>query len=94
MKREYHYDYEFDANTMMDEDALKVVEDYIRNTYHINSYLYKSFVVWKCKTIQNVKFIVGTTFNNSIYELTFNGDKNELYVDVYEKMDKVIIKLD
>jgi hypothetical protein len=54
----------------------------------------KSFVVWKCKTIQNVKFTVGTTFNNSIYELTFNGDKNELYVDVYEKMDKVIIKLD
>jgi hypothetical protein len=26
--------------------------------------------------------------------LTFNGDKNELYVDVYEKMDRVIIKLD
>lgn len=94
MKREYHYDYEFDANTMTDEDALSVVEDYIRNTYNINSYLYKSFVVWKCKTIQNVKFIVGTTFSNSIYELTFNGDKNELYVDVYEKMDKVIIKLD
>ena len=56
--------------------------------------LYKNFVVWKCKTIQNVKFIVGTTFDNSIYELTLNGDKNELYIDVYEKTDKVILKLD
>lgn len=94
MKREYHYYYEFNANTMTDEDALRVVEDYIRNTHHINSYLYKNFVIWKCKTIQNVKFIVGTTFDNSIYELTLNGDKNELYIDVYEKTDKVILKLD
>lgn len=94
MKREYHYYYEFNANTMTDEDALGVVEDYIRDTYHINSYLYKNFVIWKCKTIQNVKFIVGTTFDNSIYELTLNGDKNELYIDVYEKTDKVILKLD
>lgn len=90
----YHYDYEFNANTMTDEDALRVVEDYIRNTHNINSYLYKCFVVWKCKTIQNVKFIVGTTFDNTIYELTFNGNKNELYIDVYEKTDKVILKLD
>lgn len=94
MKREYHYNYGFNANTMTDEDALRVVEDYIRNTHNINSYLYKNFVVWKCKTIQNVKFIVGTTFDNSIYELTLNGDKNELYIDVYEKTDKVILKLD
>ena len=42
MKREYHYYYEFNANTMTDEDALRVVEDYIRNTHHINSYLYKN----------------------------------------------------
>lgn len=94
MKKEYHYYYKFNANTMTDEDALEVVEDYIRDTYHINSYLYKNFVIWKCKTIQNVKFIVGTTFDNSIYELTLNGDKNELYIDVYEKTDKVILKLD
>lgn len=45
MKREYHYDYGFNANTMTDEDALRVVEDYIRNTHNINSYLYKNFVV-------------------------------------------------
>ena len=93
-EREYHYDYEFNANTMTDKDALGVIEDYIRNTYNINSYLYRSFVIWKCKTIQNVKFIIGTNFNNNIYELTFNGDKNELYIDVYEKIDKVIFKLD
>lgn len=94
--RECNCNYKFDANTMTDEDALKVVEDYYRDEYNvIGFFLPRSFfVVWKCKTVQNVKFIVGTTLNNSIYELTLNGDKNELYVDEYRKANKVILKLD
>ena len=49
------------------------------------------FVVWKCKTIQNVKFIVGTS-DNHLIELTFNGDEDELYIDVYKKERKVTIR--
>lgn len=94
--RECNCNYKFDANTMTDEDAFEVVKDYLRDVYDIKGFFLPRsfFIVWKCKTIQNVKFIVGTTFNNNIYELTFNGDKNELYVDVYEKIDKAIFKLD
>jgi hypothetical protein len=94
--REYYCDCKFDANTMTDEDALKVVEDYFRETYNVTGFFLPRsfFVVWKCKTVQNVKFIVGTTLNNSIYELTLNGDKNELYVDEYKKINKAILKLD
>lgn len=86
--------YSFNANTMTDDDAIQVVRDIMIRHYGIGVIDARIFVVWKCKTIQNVKFIVGTTFDNSIYELTLNGDKNELYIDVYEKTDKVILKLD
>lgn len=85
--------YNFNANTMTDDDAIQVVRDIMIKNYGTHLVNAKIFVVWKCKTIQNVKFIVGTTYDNLIYELTLNGDKNELYVDHYEKIQKNIIKL-
>ena len=81
----------FNANTMRDEDAISLVEQYLNDTYGIDAYGASVFVVWKCKTIQNVKFIVGTSYNNNFFELTLNGDTNELYIDVYRKIDKVTI---
>ena len=44
------------------------------------------FIVWMCKTLQNSKAMESTTlFDGMYYELTYNGDKGELYVDVYKK---------
>ena len=44
------------------------------------------FIVWMCKTLQNSKALVSTTlFDGMYYELTFNGNKQELYVDAYKK---------
>ena len=45
------------------------------------------FVVWSCKTLQNYKALLSTTVSgDGIYaEYTFNGDKGELYEDVYKK---------
>lgn len=44
------------------------------------------FIVWMCKTLQNSKAMASTTlFDGMYYELTFNGDKRELYVDAYKK---------
>ena len=45
-----------------------------------------TFVVWSCKTLQNWKCIVGNKVDNTIAEYTFNGDKGELYEDVYKKL--------
>lgn len=84
--------YEFNANTMTDDDAIDVVANIMAEKYG-NIPFHRIFVVWKCKTIQNVKFIVGTTYDNIIYELTLNGDTNELYVDHYKKIDKTVINL-
>lgn len=48
------------------------------------------FIVWSCKTLQNNKALVSTTVSDGMYyELTYNGDKNELYLDAYKKWENV-----
>lgn len=50
------------------------------------------FVVWSCKTLQNYKALLSTTISgDGIYaEYTYNGDKKELYEDVYKKINKCL----
>ena len=44
------------------------------------------YVVWFCKTLQNWKALVSTTVSDGMYyEVTYNGDKDEIYVDAYKK---------
>ena len=44
------------------------------------------FIVWSCKTLQNNKALVSTNVSDGMYyEITFNGDKKELYLDAYKK---------
>lgn len=53
------------------------------------------FVVWSCKTLQNNKALLSTTlFDGMYYELTYNGDKQELYFDAYKKFENKCIKID
>lgn len=45
-------------------------------------------VVWQCKTLQNHKVILAApTPDKFIFECTFNGDKNEMYLDAYDKVE-------
>lgn len=56
---------------------------------------FEVFVVWSCKTLQNNKALLSTTlFNGMYYELTYNGDKKELYLDAYKKFENKCIKVD
>ena len=42
--------------------------------------------VWACKTLQNNKALVSTTVPDGMYyEVTYDGDKQQAYVDVYKK---------
>lgn len=46
------------------------------------------FIVWSCKTLQNNKALVSTTVSDGMYyEITYNGDKNEVYLDAYKKWE-------
>lgn len=52
------------------------------------------FIVWSCKTLQNNKAMVSTTVSDGMYyELTYNGDKQELYLDAYKKWENKAIKV-
>lgn len=52
------------------------------------------FVVWSCKTLQNNKALLSTSASDGMYyELTYNGDKKELYFDAYKKWENKCIKL-
>ena len=52
------------------------------------------FIVWMCKTLQNSKALASTTlFDGMYYELTYSGDKCELYLDAYKKWENKCIKL-
>jgi len=51
------------------------------------------FIVWSCKTLQNNKALVSTTVSDGMYyEITHNGDKNEIYVDAYKKWENFVAK--
>ena len=52
------------------------------------------YVVWSCKTLQNSKALLSTSlFDGMYYEVTLNGDKNEIYLDAYKKFEnrKVVL---
>ena len=56
---------------------------------------FEVFVVWYCKTLQNHKALLSTTlFDGMYYELTYNGDKKELYLDAYKKFENRCIKIE
>nr|DAF88191.1 MAG TPA: hypothetical protein [Myoviridae sp. ctumZ20] len=66
----------------------KLVEWYRKSKPGVQINLGNVFVVWSCKTLQNYKCLVSTTVSgDGIYaEYTYNGDKQELYEDVYGKI--------
>ena len=50
------------------------------------------FVVWSCKTLQNNKALLSTTISDGMYyEVTYNGDKNEAYLDAYKKFENRVV---
>lgn len=52
------------------------------------------FIVWQCKALQNWKALASTTVSDGMYyEVTLNGDKNELYLDAYKKWENRRIEL-
>ena len=81
----------------MDEKAVQIVRSY--TIEHLDkSDLepgFEVFIVWKCKVLQNWKYLLSTTlFDGMYYELTYNGDKKEWYLDAYKKFENRIIPND
>jgi hypothetical protein len=53
---------------------------------------FEVYIVWCCKTLQNAKALLSTSLKDGMYyELTYNGDKNEIYFDAYKKFENRLI---
>lgn len=53
---------------------------------------YDVYIVWMCKTLQNHKALVSTSLPDGMYyEITYNGDKEEFYLDAYKKFENQCI---
>lgn len=81
----------------MDQKALDIVQKYVLD--HLDktdgTVDFGIYVVWKAKALQNWKYLISTTLTDGMYyELTFNGDKNEWYLDAYKKFENRVIKGD
>ena len=78
----------------MDEKALQIVRDYIEE--HLDKSgqepEFEVYTVWKCKALQNWKYLLSSTLPDGMYyELTYNGDKKEWYLDAYKKFENKVI---
>lgn len=51
------------------------------------------YVVWFAKTLQNWKALLSSNVSDGMYyEVTYNGNKKEAYLDAYKKWENVCIK--
>ena len=75
----------------MELKAKEIVKEWIAK--HYPNETYQIFLVWASKVLQNYKCTIFTTIPQSPYfELTYNGDKKEWYVDVYKKEQNIVIR--
>ena len=76
----------------------KLVVDYFNEesdkSYLMQLHVDDVYVVWSCKTLQNNKALLSTDVSDGMYyEITYNGDKNEIYFDAYKKWKNIKVVL-
>lgn len=102
MERTANLSEESEVKNMSNKDFVKVVVDSV--VKYANEHIDKAdkktiteddvFIVWLCKTLQNHKALASTTLPDGMYyEVTYNGDKDEVYFDAYKKWENKCIKI-
>lgn len=85
-----------DNNEFIRKAKYEVVKYFNKHNDHTNDMTIGEldvYVVWVCRALQNNKALLSTTIPDGMYyEFTWNGDKQEGYLDVYKKWDNVLVK--
>ena len=79
----------------MDNKVIEIVRNYILEHLDKSNPTpeFEVYTVWKSKALQNWKYLLSSTLNDGMYyELTYNGDKEEWYLDAYKKFENRVIK--
>lgn len=79
----------------MDTLVLEIVNEYIIEHLDKSDDIpdFKVYVVWKCKALLNWKYLVSSTICDGMYyEVTYNGNEDEFYLDAYKKFENKVIK--
>ena len=74
----------------MIEKANALVRDYIKAHIDPTNPDAEStiFVIWQCHVLQNFKCLISATLPHGAYfELTYDGDRETWYFDVYRKFE-------
>ena len=78
----------------MDDKAKSIVHSYVEE-HSIDPCDFDVLITWKSKTIQNYTYLLITTlYDRRYFELTYNGDKHEWYLDVYLKKEHLVVPED
>ena len=81
------------TNSRFEAICKRIVSDYTNSHADVTDNLPdlrpdEVYIVWQCKTLQNNKALVSTPRPGGMYyEFTYNGDKDELYMDAYKKFE-------
>lgn len=76
--------------TTMRAKACQIVSNYVVEQIDKTDKVpvFQVYIVWQCKTLQNWKFLISTDISDGMYyEVTYNGDKDEWYLDAYKKFE-------
>lgn len=73
----------------------EIVADYVNeHTDGVGIIKDAIYVVWQVKALQNNKALLSTPIQDGrYYEVTYNGDKNEIYLDAYKKEKNIVINI-
>ena len=78
--------YEFEV--ICKNELIKELKEYYNEDYKIQ----ELHLVWFAKALQNYKCLIADLKGNSrYYECTYNGNKKQLYVDIYDKKHNTMV---
>ena len=80
---------------MMDKQVTQIVRNYILEHLDKSEDMpnFDVYFVWKAKVLKNWKYLISSTLHDGMYyEITYNGEKNEWYLDAYKKFENRCIR--